>query len=97
MSAKLETMATNWEPDEDTTALYARFKRTRATYDQLLKEIKDTAPAQMRAGATAGRLAKLTGLTDEVFRRIARDNNIERLREPTVGKDAKPKTEGEQQ
>ena len=84
-------MATDWEPDEDTAAFYARFKRTRATYEQMLTQVKEGAPDQMRAGATAGRLAKLTGLTDEVFRRIARDNGIERLREPTVGKDAKPK------
>jgi hypothetical protein len=84
-------MATEWEPDEETAALYARFKRSRTAYEQALKQIKDTAPDQLRKGATAGRLAKLTGLTDEVFRRIARDNGIERLREPTVGKDAKPK------
>jgi hypothetical protein len=87
-------MATDWEPDEETTALYARFKRNRAAYEQTLKQVKDTAPDRLREGATAGRLAKLTGLTDEVFRRIARDNDIERLREPTVGKDAKPKKEG---
>lgn len=84
-------MATDWEPDEETAALYARYRRTRAALDQMLKQIKDTAPDQMRDGATAGRLAKYTGLTDEVFRRIARENGIERLREPTVGKDAKPK------
>lgn len=85
-------MATDWEPDEETAALYARFKRIRAAHDQMLKQIKEGAPSQLRAGATAGRLSKLTGLTDEVFRRIARDNDIDRLREPTVGKDAKPKT-----
>jgi hypothetical protein len=85
-------MATDWEPDEETAALYARFRRARTTYEQTLKQVKDTAPGKLREGATAGRLAKLTGLTDEVFRRIARDNDIERLREPTVGKDAKPKT-----
>lgn len=88
-------MATDYEPDEEMAALYARFKRTRAAHDQMLKQIKDTAPEEMRKGATAGRLAKLTSLTDEVFRRIARDNDIERLREPTVGKDAKAKTSKE--
>ena len=89
-------MTTDWEPDEDTAAFFARFKRTRAAYDQMLAQIKEDAPGHMRAGATAGRLAKFTGLTDEVFRRIARDSGIERLREPTVGRDAKPKGTGGQ-
>lgn len=82
-------MATDWEPNEEIAALYARFKRGRAAQEQMLKQIKDTAPDQMREGATVGQLAKLTGLTDEVFRRIGRKEGIERLREPTVGKEAK--------
>jgi hypothetical protein len=86
-------MATDYEPDENTAALLARYKRARATEKQLLPLVKGIAPDLMRDGATVGQLAEWTGLTDEVFRRIARDNDIERLREPTVGKDAKTKQE----
>lgn len=88
-------MATDYEPDEETAALFAQYKRARATERKLLPLVKKAAPAEMRKGATVGLLAELTGLTDEVFRRIGRANEIERLRKPTVGKDAKPKTEKE--
>lgn len=86
-------MPTDYEPDEDMAALFAQYKRARATEKKLLPLVKKAAPGEMRKGATVGRLAELTGLTDEVFRRIGRDNNIDRLREPTVGKDARPKQE----
>lgn len=93
MTCKNEPMATDYEPDEDTAALFARYKRAYMTEKQLRPLIKKVAPGEMRdKGATVGRLAELTGLTDEVFRRIGRANDIERLREPTVGKDAKAKT-----
>ena len=85
-------MATDFEPDEATAALLARYKRARAIEKQLLPLVKGIAPDLMRDGATVGQLAEWTGLTDEVFRRIGRKHNIDRLREPTVGKDAKPKT-----
>lgn len=84
-------MPTDYEPDEETAAVLARFKRTHAAHERELKQVKELAPDLMRAGATVGQLAKWTGLTDEVFRRIGRANDIDRLREPTVGKDAKPK------
>lgn len=84
-----------YEPDEETAALFARFKRIHKTHTDLLKTVKKVAPDEMRKGATVGDLEELTGLTDEVFRRIGRANGIERLREPTVGKDAKPKASAE--
>lgn len=84
-------MATEWEPDEETAAALARFKRIHEAHEPQLKHVKKIAPDLMRAGATVGQLAKLTGLTDEVFRRLGRAHGIERRREPTVGKDAKPK------
>lgn len=87
----MDTMATDFEPDEATASLLARYKRARTTEKQLLPLVKGIAPDLMRDGATVGQLAEWTGLTDEVFRRIGRQHNIERLREPTVGKDAKPK------
>lgn len=84
-------MAT-YEPDQETNALFARFKRTHQTHKDLLKTVKRVAPDEMRKGATVGQLHAMTGLAEEVFRRIARAEEIERLREPTVGKGAKPKT-----
>lgn len=90
------SMATDYEPDEDMATLFAQYKRARATEKKLLPLVKKAAPGEMRKGATIGRLAELTGLTDEVFRRIGREHNVERLREPTVGKDAKTKTSEEQ-
>jgi hypothetical protein len=84
-------MATDYEPDDEIAALFARFKRTHQAHKELIKLVRKVAPDEMRKGATVGRLKELTGLTDEVFRRIARENEIERLREPTVGRDAKPK------
>lgn len=76
-------------------ALFEEFRQVREERIMLLAQIKELAPREMRKGATVGQLAKLTGLSDEVFRRIARDHDIERLREPTVGKDAKPKVDGQ--
>lgn len=89
----MDTMATDYEPDEDIATLFARYKRASMLERQLRPLVKKAAPDEMRKGATIGRLAELTGLTDEVFRRLGRKHDIERLREPTVGKDAKPKQE----
>lgn len=79
----------------ETEALFEEFRRTREERIMLLAQVKALAPDLMRKGATIGQLAKWTGLTDEVFRRIGRAHNIDRLREPTVGKNAKPKAEKE--
>lgn len=76
-------------------ALFTAYREAREEALMLLPQVKAIAPDLMRAGATVGQLAEWTGLTDEVFRRIGRANEIERLREPTVGKDAKPKNEKE--
>ena len=76
-------MASDYEPDAELAALFARFKRTHQAHRDLLKLVKKVAPDEMRKGATVGDLARLTGLTDEVFRRIGRKNEIELLRPPT--------------
>lgn len=82
----------DYKPDDETAALYARYKRAKLTEEQLRPLVKKCAVRDMKdADATVGQLADLTGITDEVFRRLARDNGVDRRREPTVGKDAKPK------
>lgn len=83
-------MATHTPTDENAD-LFARFKRHYEAANKLEPDVKTAAVKEMRAGMTVGQLAKATGITPEVFRRLARANGIERHREPTVGKDAKPK------
>lgn len=81
------TMATDpYAPSPEAAQLFARYKKAREAEKRLLAEVKAAAPAELHAGATAAQLANLTGLSDEVFRRIARAEGVERLREPTVGK-----------
>ncbi|MFF3151849.1 hypothetical protein [Streptomyces sp. NPDC057910] len=75
-----------YTPDDQAAQLYARYKRARETEAQLKDPVRTQAAADLRAGATVGELAKLTGLTAEWFRRIAREEGIDRLRPPTVGR-----------
>lgn len=76
----------NYEPPDDAAKVFTRYKRaveTLADKDPL----RDMAVREMRdRSATVGDLARLTGLSDEYFRRIAREEGIERRRPPTVGK-----------
>lgn len=73
--------------DPKTTAeLFAQYKAHIDGERELKPEMRKRAAEELQAGATVGQLAKATGLTPEVFRRMARDLGIERLRAPTVGK-----------
>lgn len=76
----------DYTPDDEATRLYARYKRARETEAELKDPVRDQAAIDLKAGATVSELAKLTGLTPEFFRRIARAEGVERLRPPTVGK-----------
>jgi hypothetical protein len=79
----------DYTPPDDAAALFARYKRYLDGERALREPVKEMAARELKAGrATVGQLAKLTGMTDEVFRRIARAEGVERLREPTVGKEA---------
>lgn len=81
-----------WTPSTDHTHDYTRYREALETQRELHETVREKATADLKAGATVTQLARLTGMTPEVFRRIARAEHIERKREPTVGKDAKPKT-----
>ncbi|MEU0940129.1 hypothetical protein [Embleya sp. NPDC005971] len=83
-------MSSDYTPSPETAALFARYKRHLLAERELRQAVKDAAPAEMRAGGTVSDLAELTGMTREVFRRIAREHEIDRLRPPTHGKDAPP-------
>lgn len=77
-----------WTPDEETARTYARYKRALETERELRDPVREHAARDLHAGATVTQLAKLTGMTPEVFRRIARAEGVERKREPTVGREA---------
>ncbi|WP_328908091.1 hypothetical protein OG230_00405 [Streptomyces sp. NBC_00234] len=85
-------MATDYTPDGEATRLYGRYRRAREAEAELKDPVRVQAAVDLKAGATVGQLAKLTGLTSEYFRRVARAEGVERLRPPTVGK-LKPEAE----
>jgi hypothetical protein len=70
---------------EERAALFARYKEAVTAERDLRPRVKEAAAQEMLAGATVGQLAKLTGMTPEVFRRIARAEGVERKRPPTNG------------
>lgn len=74
----------NYTPPDDRAQLYARFKRHNDAVRDLTPEVRKAAAEELKNGASVGQLAKLTGLTPEVFRRIAREAGVERRRPPTV-------------
>ncbi|MFB7736188.1 hypothetical protein ACFC08_17740 [Streptomyces sp. NPDC056112] len=80
-------MTSDYTPDEEATRLYARHKRLHEGALELRDPVKEQAAKDLLAGATAAQLAKLTGLSDEFFRRIARAVGAERKRPPTVGRE----------
>jgi transposase-like protein len=80
----------DYTPDDHEAQTFARFKRHYEAQKALLPEVKEMAAHALKQGATVSQLAKLTGLTDELFRRIARAEGVERLRPPTVGREVQP-------
>lgn len=87
-------MPADYTPPKDAVDLFAKYKTAYETERELKPEMQQLADRELKAGATVGQLAKLTGLTPEVFRRRARALGIEHKRPPTVGK-LRPDTTGE--
>lgn len=81
----------DWTPDDEAERLYGRYKRALETERELKDPVREQATRDLKAGASVTQLAKLTGMTPEVFRRIARAEGVERKREPTVGREAEAK------
>lgn len=77
---------TSYQPAKDASDVFARYKRHYEAERALKPAMRDMAARELKAGATVSQLAEWTGLTPEVFRRIARAEGVERLRPPTVGK-----------
>lgn len=86
-----EWMATDYSPADEAARLYARHKRHHDALAELKDPIRAQAAIDLKAGATPAELAKLTGLSDEFFRRIARAVGADRKRAPTVGREAPKK------
>lgn len=84
-------MTSKFEPADEAARLYARRKRHHDALVELDGPVRDQAARDLKAGATPGQLAKLTGLSDEFFRRIARAIGAERKRPPTVGREVAAK------
>lgn len=86
-----DPMATDHTPDDENQRIYARHKRHHEAAKADLEEVRKRAAADLLAGSTPVELAKLTGLSDEFFRRIARAVGAQRKREPTVGREVAAK------
>jgi len=84
-------MTSDYTPGEEATRLYARHKRFHEGALELRDRVKEQAAKDLLNGATPAQLAKLTGLSDEFFRRIARSVGAERKRPPTVGREVEAK------
>lgn len=67
---------------EAVSELFAEYKQVVDRERELRGPMRTAAAQELWAGVTVGQLAKLTGLTDEVFRRLARAEGVERKRPP---------------
>lgn len=77
-----------YEPPDDAAAIFQRQAELTEEQAELRPRLREMAIREMRkgadGGATVGDLALLTGMSDEFFRRIAREENIPLRRPPTV-------------
>lgn len=75
---------TTWTPDPDAADTFSRYRDALTTERDLKPQVQELALAALKDGATITQLAKLTGMTPEVFRRMARKAELpidERYRE----------------
>ncbi|MFF7837575.1 hypothetical protein ACFZC6_01875 [Streptomyces ossamyceticus] len=79
-------MPKDYKPPRDAADTFARYKTAYEDERAIKPDMLEFADRELKAGATVGQLAKLTGLTPEVFRRRARALGVEHKRAPTVGK-----------
>lgn len=84
-----------YTPPEEDAQLFSRYKRALTTERTLKDPVKEAAARVLKAGASVGQLAEWTGMSDEVFRRIAREEGVARKRPPTVGKEVQARQAGE--
>lgn len=66
-------MTMKWTPDPETAEIFATYAEAIRTERDLKADVRERAEAALKAGATGTQLSRLTGMTPEVFRRMARD------------------------
>jgi hypothetical protein len=72
----MATMTKNWKPDNETAEIFASYRDAIETERRLKPDVRERAEAALKAGATGTQLSRLTGMTPEVFRRMARDLDL---------------------
>lgn len=89
--------SSDYTPPDDAAQLFTRYKRHLEGERALRDPVREMAARELKAGASVKQLAEWTGMTDEVFRRIARAEGVERRRAPTVGKEAEALRAGQEE
>ncbi|MFG2653486.1 hypothetical protein [Streptomyces sp. NPDC048436] len=87
-------MTAEHTPDAQNLRLYSRHELHHEAAKDDLVEVRERAAGDLLAGATHAELAKLTGLSDEFFRRITRKVGADRNQELTVGREVEAKRAG---
>ena len=66
-------MTAEWTPTSEAADTFGRYRQALLTERELKPDVRELARAALKDGATIAQLAKATGMTPEVFRRMARD------------------------
>lgn len=69
-------MTSDWTPDDETARTFSRYRKALLTERDLKPTVRELAVVELRNGATAAQLSDATGMTPEVFRRLAREHDI---------------------
>ncbi|MEE6264941.1 hypothetical protein V2E29_04670 [Streptomyces diastatochromogenes] len=70
-------MTSDWTPDDEEAAqTFSRYRKALKAERDLKPKVRTFAVAELRKGATAAQLSAATGMTPEVFRRLAREHDI---------------------
>lgn len=89
-------MTKTWKPDDETAEIFATYRDAIETERRLKPDVRERAEAALKAGATGTQLSRLTGMTPEVFRRMARDLELPvdpRYAERAAASRRKPRTD----
>jgi len=96
----MPNMTKKWTPDPETAEIFATYAAAVRTERDLKPDVRERAQAALKDGATGTQLSRLTGMTPEVFRRMARDLELPidpRYRERAEASRRKPKPEAVEQ
>lgn len=72
----MTTMTAHWTPDHDTAQTFDSYREALKTERDLKPTVQALALDALKAGGTITQLSRLTGMTPEVFRRMARKHDI---------------------